>query len=106
VKRAVVFPGQGTQYVGMGADLAKEFPEVRRLHLHPEALLGAACPIADHPCLFLIQARRVFEEVDEALGFRLSQIMWDGAPVPTLLIFTAIALAAHFCPFSGLRMVC
>ncbi|ELR11263.1 [Acyl-carrier protein] S-malonyltransferase [Acanthamoeba castellanii str. Neff] len=51
VKRAVVFPGQGTQYVGMGADLAKEFPE----------------------------ARRVFEEVDEALGFRLSQIMWDGA---------------------------
>lgn len=46
-----MFPGQGTQYVGMGADLAKEFPE----------------------------ARRVFEEVDEALGFRLSQIMWDGA---------------------------
>lgn len=36
--------------------------------------------LTTHDCL---QARRVFEEVDEALGFRLSQIMWDGAQVPT-----------------------
>jgi [acyl-carrier-protein] S-malonyltransferase len=48
--RAFVFPGQGSQKVGMGADLA------------------AASPAA----------RAVFEEVDEALGQKLSAIMRDG----------------------------
>lgn len=43
-------PGQGTQHVGMGKDLAETFPE----------------------------ARRVFEEVDEALAFGLSNLMWEG----------------------------
>lgn len=47
---AFVFPGQGSQDVGMGAELAKAFPA----------------------------AKRVFEEVDEALGQKLSVIMWDG----------------------------
>ncbi|MGN6496061.1 MAG: ACP S-malonyltransferase [Tsuneonella sp.] len=48
--RAVVFPGQGSQKVGMGADLA-----------------GASAA-----------AREVFEEVDDALGQKLSAIMRDG----------------------------
>ncbi len=48
--RAFVFPGQGSQKVGMGVELA------------------AASPIA----------REVFEEVDDALGQKLSQIMRDG----------------------------
>ena len=48
--RAFVFPGQGSQRVGMGADLA------------------AASPAA----------RAVFEEVDDALGQKLSAIMRDG----------------------------
>jgi len=48
--RAFVFPGQGTQKQGMGAQLA---------------LSSAA-------------AREVFEEVDEALGQKLFQIMKDG----------------------------
>jgi [acyl-carrier-protein] S-malonyltransferase len=48
--RAFVFPGQGTQKQGMGAQLA----------------LGSAA------------ARAVFEEVDEALGQNLFQIMKDG----------------------------
>ena len=47
---AFVFPGQGSQDVGMGAELAKAFPA----------------------------AKRVFEEVDDALGQKLSAIMWDG----------------------------
>jgi len=47
---AFTFPGQGSQSVGMGKDLADAFPE----------------------------ARRVFEEVDEALAQRLSRIMWEG----------------------------
>ena len=47
---AFVFPGQGSQYVGMG----------ERLH----EISGAA--------------RRVFEQADEALGFRLSQLCFDG----------------------------
>ena len=48
--RAFVFPGQGSQKVGMGADLA------------------AASPAA----------RAVFEEVDDALGQKLSVIMREG----------------------------
>lgn len=47
---AFTFPGQGSQSVGMGKALADAFPE----------------------------ARRVFEEVDEALGEKLSQVIWEG----------------------------
>jgi [acyl-carrier-protein] S-malonyltransferase len=48
--RAFIFPGQGSQAVGMGKALADAFP----------------------------QARAVFEEVDAALSQKLSQLMWDG----------------------------
>jgi [acyl-carrier-protein] S-malonyltransferase len=54
---ALVFPGQGSQTVGMGRDLAAAFPE----------------------------AKAVFDEVDAALGQKLSQIMWDG-PAETLTL--------------------
>jgi [acyl-carrier-protein] S-malonyltransferase len=47
---AFVFPGQGSQTVGMGRALADAFPE----------------------------ARRVFEEVDDALGEPLSRTIWEG----------------------------
>ena len=47
---AFIFPGQGSQAVGMGAELAKAY-----------AL-----------------ARAVFAEVDEALGQALSKLMWEG----------------------------
>jgi [acyl-carrier-protein] S-malonyltransferase len=47
---AFVFPGQGSQAVGMGKALADAFPA----------------------------ARDVFQEVDEALGEPLSTIMWEG----------------------------
>ena len=54
---AFVFPGQGSQDVGMGKALAEAFPS----------------------------ARAVFDEVDEALGQKLSTIMWDG-PKETLTL--------------------
>lgn len=54
---AFTFPGQGSQAVGMGKDLAEAYPE----------------------------ARAVFEEVDEALGQKLSDIMWNG-PEETLTL--------------------
>jgi [acyl-carrier-protein] S-malonyltransferase len=54
---AFVFPGQGSQAVGMGKALADAFP----------------------------QARAVFDEVDAALGEKLTAIMWDG-PADTLTL--------------------
>ncbi|MBI4921353.1 MAG: ACP S-malonyltransferase [Devosia nanyangense] len=54
-KRAFTFPGQGSQAVGMGKELADVFPE----------------------------ARAVLAEVDEALGQKLSAIMFEG-PAETL----------------------
>src|SRR5262245_21658556 len=47
---ALLFPGQGSQHVGMGRELADAFPE----------------------------AKRLFEEADDALGASLSRIMWEG----------------------------
>ena len=47
---AFTFPGQGSQTVGMGKDLAETYPE----------------------------ARRVFDEVDDALGEKLSALIWEG----------------------------
>jgi [acyl-carrier-protein] S-malonyltransferase len=54
---AFTFPGQGSQTVGMGKDLADGFAE----------------------------AKAVFDEVDDALGERLSHIIWQG-PAETLTL--------------------
>ncbi|SIN88987.1 ACP S-malonyltransferase [Vannielia litorea] len=48
--RAFVFPGQGAQVIGMGKALAEAYPA----------------------------AAAVFEEVDEALGEKLSALIWEG----------------------------
>jgi [acyl-carrier-protein] S-malonyltransferase len=56
-KRALVFPGQGSQAVGMGVDLAAAFPI----------------------------AREVFEEADDALQQKLSGLMAEG-PIETLTL--------------------
>src|SRR5258708_29006808 len=47
---AFIFPGQGSQHPGMGKDLAEKFAA----------------------------ARQVFEEADEALGFSLSELCFNG----------------------------
>jgi [acyl-carrier-protein] S-malonyltransferase len=54
---ALVFPGQGSQAVGMGAELAKAHAV----------------------------ARSVFDEIDAALGQKLSQVMFEG-PIETLTL--------------------
>src|SRR4029077_3244342 len=54
---AFVFPGQGSQAVGMGLALANAYP----------------------------QARQVFDEVDDALADKLTTIMWEG-PADTLTL--------------------
>jgi [acyl-carrier-protein] S-malonyltransferase len=47
---AFLFPGQGSQSVGMGKDLAENYPV----------------------------ARQTFEEADDALGYKLSQVCFEG----------------------------
>ena len=65
--RAFIFPGQGSQTVGMGKALAEAFP----------------------------QAKAVFDEVDEALSQKLSSLMWEGpAEELTLTANTQPALMA------------
>ena len=48
--RAVLFPGQGSQYVGMGSDFYKKFDSVKK----------------------------IFKKVDKTLGFSLSNIILNG----------------------------
>ena len=50
MSRAFVFPGQGAQTIGMGRALAEAYPS----------------------------AKAVFDEVDEALGEKLSDLIWEG----------------------------
>ncbi|MEZ0171576.1 ACP S-malonyltransferase [Microvirga sp. TS319] len=67
MKRAFIFPGQGSQAVGMGKALADNFPA----------------------------AKAVFDEVDEALSQKLSTLMWEGpAEELTLTANTQPALMA------------
>ncbi|MEK6372612.1 MAG: ACP S-malonyltransferase [Acidobacteriota bacterium] len=47
---AFVFPGQGSQYAGMGKDVAEKYPA----------------------------ARRVFDDIDAALGFPISRLCFEG----------------------------
>lgn len=72
--RALVFPGQGAQYVGMGSELAQRFPS----------------------------ARRLLDEADGVLGFALSDIMANGPEAdltrtdvsqPAILVASAMSLA-------------
>jgi [acyl-carrier-protein] S-malonyltransferase len=35
-----MFPGQGSQYVGMGSQLVKEFPSTQRFYDHASDILG------------------------------------------------------------------
>ncbi len=72
--RALVFPGQGAQYVGMGAELAQRFPS----------------------------ARALLDEADRVLGFALSDYMANGPEgdltrtdisQPAILVASAMSLA-------------
>jgi [acyl-carrier-protein] S-malonyltransferase len=52
MKAALMFPGQGSQYVGMGSDLVRAYPRIAEM----------------------------YEEADEALGFSISKLCFEGDP--------------------------
>ena len=57
----IVFPGQGSQKVGMGKEMSDSF----------------------------IEAKEVFEEVNEAISFNLSKLMWEGSDTDIALTSNA-----------------
>lgn len=73
---AFTFPGQGSQALGMGKDLADAFP----------------------------QAAAVFAEMDEALGEKLSDIMWNG-PEETLTLTANAQPALMAVSIAALRVL-
>lgn len=71
---AFTFPGQGSQFVGMGKELADAFSG----------------------------AREVFQEVDDALGQNLSKLMWDG-PIEDLTMTANTQPALMACGVAAMR---
>ncbi len=74
--RALIFPGQGSQAVGMGKALADAFP----------------------------QARAVFDEVDDALGQKLSVLMFEG-PADELTLTANAQPALMAASLAGFRVL-
>lgn len=71
---AFTFPGQGSQFIGMGHALSEAFPS----------------------------AKAVFEEVDSVLGQNLSKIMWEG-PIEDLTLTSNTQPALMSCSIAAMR---
>ena len=72
----IVFPGQGSQKIGMGKELSDNFSE----------------------------AKQVFEEVNDALNFNLTRVMWDGTDKEIALTSNAQP-ALMACSIATLRVL-
>ena len=72
----IVFPGQGSQKIGMGKELSDNFAE----------------------------AKHVFEEVNDALNFNLTRVMWDGTDKEIALTSNAQP-ALMACSIATLRVL-
>ena len=76
MKRAFVFPGQGSQAVGMGKDLNKAF----------------------------IEAKEVFQEIDDAISLSLSKLMFEG-PDSELMLTENAQVAIMAVSIAAIRII-
>lgn len=76
MKRAFVFPGQGSQAVGMGKDLNKAF----------------------------IEAKEVFQEIDDAISLSLSKLMFEG-PDSELMLTENAQVAIMAVSIAAIRVI-
>jgi [acyl-carrier-protein] S-malonyltransferase len=72
----IVFPGQGSQKLGMGKELSENF----------------------------VEAKNVFEEVNDAIKFNLTKIMWEGTDAEIALTSNAQP-ALMACSMAALRVL-
>ena len=115
MKFALLFPGQGAQAVGMGKELAEQFPEAKRRFEEADALLGCSLsrlcwegPAAEltctencQPALYVI-SMAALAALEQELGAGLAPAAAAGL---SLGEYTALAAAGAFSFADGLKLV-
>jgi len=112
--RALVFPGQGAQKVGMGAALAEKFPLAREILAEADEVLGFACSkvIAEGPeeeltrtdvsqPAILVVSWMAYRVLESELG----EVAFDAAAGLSLGEYTALVAAGSIAFADAVRLV-
>jgi [acyl-carrier-protein] S-malonyltransferase len=113
---ALVFPGQGCQFVGMGADLAEAYPEARALYRRADEVLGLSLSglcfqgpdvelndTANTQPAIYVSSMALWQALAPRLGQVLPRVGFVAGH--SLGEFVALAVAGAFSFEDGLRLV-